>query len=345
MPTVKLSPLFNDQTVTSSGAPASGYKVYTYAAGSSTSLATYTDSSGTVPQSNPIVLNANGRADNSIWLQSGLSYKFILKDADEVQVGQPWDGISGVNDTSTTVSQWVSSGVTPTYVSVASFTLLGDQTTEFHAGRSVQCTVTAGTVYGVIISSAYTTLTTVTIQIESGTLDSGLSVVNLGILRADHTALPSVRYLQRVATTNSNYVGITGASAVIPFDDTIPQITEGSNIASRAITPKSASSTLEITVTIHVGMDGAGGSTVSAALFKDSGADAIAASAQFLAAGDFKTITIKHRIAAGAASSQTFSFRLGPSNSARTAYLNGTAAGRMFGGVMAASIVIDEVAP
>jgi hypothetical protein len=193
MPQVKQSPLFNDQTVTSTGAPASGYKVYTYAAGSTTQLATYTDSSGSTPQTNPIILNSLGRPTNGpIWLQSGLSYKFVLQDASGVQVGTPFDNVTGVNDTSSTTSQWLSSGAAPTYVSATSFTLAGDQTTEFHVGRRLQFTVTAGTVYGVITRSSYSALTTVTVIMDSGmSLDSGLSVVNLSILRADRSALPT----------------------------------------------------------------------------------------------------------------------------------------------------------
>lgn len=192
MPAVKLSPLFNDQTATSTGAPASGYKVYTYAAGSSTQLATYTDSSGTVAQSNPIILNASGYPTNGpIWLQTGLSYKFVLADASG-SVIRTIDNVTGVNDTSTSTSQWLSAGAIPTYVSATSFTLAGDQTTEFHAGRRAQFTVSAGTVYGDIKSSTYSAgLTTVTMVMDGASvLDSGLSSANLSILRADFTAIP-----------------------------------------------------------------------------------------------------------------------------------------------------------
>lgn len=191
MPAVKLSPLFNNQVVNAIGAPASGWKVYTYAAGSSTPLATYTDSSGSVPQSNPIIINSLGFPTNAqIWLQSGLAYKLVLTDASDV-VQKTEDNISGVNDTSSNVSQWQASGVVPTYVSANSFTLVGDQTSEFHIGRRLQFTTTAGTVYGQIINSVFTTLTTVTMSMDSPTvLDSGLSTVNLSILRADNLAIP-----------------------------------------------------------------------------------------------------------------------------------------------------------
>jgi hypothetical protein len=78
MPSVRLSPAFNGQTFTSSGAPAFGYKIHAYAAGSSSPLATYTDASGTVAQANPIVLNAQGYPANPIWLQAGLSVQARL---------------------------------------------------------------------------------------------------------------------------------------------------------------------------------------------------------------------------------------------------------------------------
>ena len=58
-------------------------KLYTYAAGTSTPLATYTDSTGGSSNTNPVVLDANGQAD--VWLGSS-AYKFILKDAADVTV-------------------------------------------------------------------------------------------------------------------------------------------------------------------------------------------------------------------------------------------------------------------
>lgn len=52
MPTVNLSPLFNDAQLDSSGNPLSGGKLFTYAAGSSTKQTTYTSSAGSVAQAN-----------------------------------------------------------------------------------------------------------------------------------------------------------------------------------------------------------------------------------------------------------------------------------------------------
>jgi len=194
---VKLSPVFNGQVVDANGAPAVGYKLFTYAAGSSTKQTTYCDKDGLVPQTNPIVLDSDGRPTNgSIWLTVGQTYKFVLTGPNDTDPPtspvDTIDGVTGVNDASISVSQWQSSGVTPTYVSATSFTLVGDQTSEFHKGRQLQFATSGGTVYGKITNSAYTTLTTITVFLfNSGALDAGLSAANLSILRDDHPALPN----------------------------------------------------------------------------------------------------------------------------------------------------------
>lgn len=80
MASVLLSPVGNGQQFfDNNGVPLSGGLIYTYQAGSSTPLTTYTTNSGTIPNSNPIILDAAGRTPNEIWLQTGYSYKFILQ--------------------------------------------------------------------------------------------------------------------------------------------------------------------------------------------------------------------------------------------------------------------------
>jgi hypothetical protein len=58
------------------GNPLVGGKLYTYAAGTTTPLATYTDSTGATPNTNPIILDSRGEAN--VWL-AAQSYKFVLK--------------------------------------------------------------------------------------------------------------------------------------------------------------------------------------------------------------------------------------------------------------------------
>ena len=79
MPTTQLLPLAVQSFTTSVGLPLVGGLLYTYAAGTNTPQATYTDSTGNTPNTNPIVLNARGEA--SVWLTKGQTYKLVLQDA------------------------------------------------------------------------------------------------------------------------------------------------------------------------------------------------------------------------------------------------------------------------
>ena len=64
------------------GAPLAGGKLYTYAAGTTTPLATYTDQGGLTANTNPVILDANGQAN--VWLGTTGAYKFVLTDRKSV---------------------------------------------------------------------------------------------------------------------------------------------------------------------------------------------------------------------------------------------------------------------
>lgn len=76
-----LMPVVRQRFFDADGNPMVGGRLYTYAAGTTTPQATYSDYSGGSANTNPIILDADGYAD--VWL-GGLSYKFVLKDADDV---------------------------------------------------------------------------------------------------------------------------------------------------------------------------------------------------------------------------------------------------------------------
>lgn len=74
----EIAPDFEQQFCDSSGVPFAGGQIFTYAAGTTTPLATYTDETGNTPNTNPIILDSAGRAN--IWIGNS-SYKFVLEDS------------------------------------------------------------------------------------------------------------------------------------------------------------------------------------------------------------------------------------------------------------------------
>jgi hypothetical protein len=102
------------------GNPLSGGKVFTYAAGTLTPLASYTDRGGGTPNSNPVVLDSAGRAD--IWLSTNVAYKLIVKDSTEATTYDSVDDYYAGADP----SQLVAAGIVPatggTYTGPVSFT-------------------------------------------------------------------------------------------------------------------------------------------------------------------------------------------------------------------------------
>jgi hypothetical protein len=83
MPSVSLSPAPKLQFFGTDGNPLVGGKVYTYAAGTTTPLATYVDSAGVTTNTNPIILDTRGEAN--IWLPSA-SYKLVLRTATDTLI-------------------------------------------------------------------------------------------------------------------------------------------------------------------------------------------------------------------------------------------------------------------
>lgn len=103
--TVLLSPIGNSMTpfVGLNFLPLAGGLLYTYQAGSTTPLASYTSSSGSIACANPIVLGTNGIPATEIWLTSGTSYKFVLADSSN-NVLYTYDNIAGIPSSTSIVN-------------------------------------------------------------------------------------------------------------------------------------------------------------------------------------------------------------------------------------------------
>lgn len=104
------------------GTPLVGGKLYSYEAGTTTPLATYTTSDGTVANANPIILDAGGRTATEIWQVSGVLLKFVLYTSTNELIGT-YDGVPSINDPFGINSQLSSVAGTNTITAAATPTL------------------------------------------------------------------------------------------------------------------------------------------------------------------------------------------------------------------------------
>ena len=89
--------------------PLSGGKLYSYAAGTTTPLVTYTSISGATPHTNPIVLDSAGRIPGGeVWLTS-VPYKFVLRTSADVLIAT-YDNIIGIGAASYQVQNFTGTG-------------------------------------------------------------------------------------------------------------------------------------------------------------------------------------------------------------------------------------------
>jgi hypothetical protein len=142
----------------------------------------------------------------------------------------------------------------------------------------------------------------------------------------------------------SSYAASTALSVALPVDDTIPQITEGTEVLKVTLTPKSTTSRFRARAVLHgtVGVQ----ENWAAALFNTftgSGTGAlqvgrtIASSANFVA-----TVVLEWEWVPGVTTAVDVTIRVG-TNSGQSVYLNGSSAGRLFGGAAKATLVVEEL--
>lgn len=107
----------------------------------------------------------------------------------------------------TQATEWLASGLTPTYISTTSFSVPGDRTATFVVGRRVKTTNTAGTRYSRITASSFaSTITTITVVSDSGTLDSGITALFFGILNSVNSSFPASLAIQTPVLTQPTIV-------------------------------------------------------------------------------------------------------------------------------------------
>ena len=188
--TVSLTPSPLQKFFDVNGVPLAGGQLYTYASGTSTPQATYTDSTGLIANTNPIILDSLGQAN--IWLVQGQVYRYLLEDVNSVQ--QPDYPVDGINSGMDALQSIASS---------TGATLIGDQlnmpntlATNLHTELSayvsifnwmttsqitgIQANVTVGNDVTIAVQNAFDSIAASggTLYIPDGTYNLSASITN-----------------------------------------------------------------------------------------------------------------------------------------------------------------------
>jgi len=239
MASVLLSPYgVGQQFFDDNGVPLAGGLIYTYQAGSSTPLVTYTTSSGTIANANPIVLDASGRTPQQIWLLTGYSYKFILQNANAVLI-QTLDNIYPILQNAPASAPAVPTGCILLWSgstgSIPATFLLCDGTNGtpdlrdrflVGAGNTYAVNATGGSADSIVVTHNHTATSTVTdaghdhdaITQTSGSSSSGAQFTNSFSGSVNTTSTQMIQTATTgitVATTIAN-AGTSGTNANLP---------------------------------------------------------------------------------------------------------------------------------
>jgi len=226
---VNLSPIGNGfQFFNNDGLPLNAGKIFTYQAGSTTPLSTFTDSSGLIANTNPIILGTDGRPPSTIWLTEGFFYKFVLATSSNVTI-QTYDnlyGIIGATPPSATpipaggIFLWSGSiGSIPAgYALCNGSNGTPDLRDRFvvGAGSTYAVNATGGSADAVVVSHTHAATVTDPTHTHGGatvSLGAGASIPATGGGIASPAALPSAS--TGITVTNAT-AGVSGTNANLP---------------------------------------------------------------------------------------------------------------------------------
>ncbi|MCK9587972.1 MAG: virulence factor Pgp3 [Terrimicrobiaceae bacterium] len=131
----------------------------------------------------------------------------------------------------------------------------------------------------------------------------------------------------------------TALSTVIPWDDTVPQTTEGTAVLSATITPSSSTNPIIISVS---GFGEGNGNAIIFALFQNTDTSAIFATALSYISGVPKGIfSFVFQHSPGVITPTLYTLRVGGDSGAT--YLNGLTAGRKLGGAARTTMLVQEI--
>ena len=216
---VNLSPIGNGVSfLGTTGLPLSGGKIYTYQAGSSTPLATYTTINGTIANANPIILGTDGRTPNEIWLTYGYNYKFILQDSVGSTIAT-YDNLYGILGTIPAASSTLPTGMILLWsgaigsIPTGYYLCDGNNGTPdlrdrflVGAGNTYSVNQTGGSADAIVVSHTHTATSTSTVT------DPGHNHTASGATAPPYSAGGNAVFSLATVTTSTSTTGITVAT-------------------------------------------------------------------------------------------------------------------------------------
>jgi hypothetical protein len=150
---------------------------------------------------------------------------------------------------------------------------------------------------------------------------------------------------QTIGLARKETGALVSGSTSIPFDDSIPQNTEGVLVLTATYSRRLAAGLLEITAVIQSAESGNTSDQMAAALFQDSISNALKASALPIpATNNSSAYPLSHVMVCGATGNTDIKLRAGL-NTASQIDFNGVGSARKYGGVLDTSITIREYQP
>lgn len=213
---------------------------------------------------------------------------------------------------------------------------------------SLSVSSTLSAVGSLAIAGTSTAAAVITLAEDTDNGTNKVTITPPQVIASDYTlTLPSTAGTLSLETNgkqaDSTYAEYTTNAALttqIPLDDTIPQNTEGDQILSATITPKTATNKVRIRVT-GAGALSSNGSYVVAVY--GSGVNALAAWAVNTPTTNSPVpYAFEFEHSPASATLQTYTVRVG-ATSALTLRMNGTSAARLLGGVSRCTITLEEV--
>ena len=163
----------------------------------------------------------------------------------------------------------------------------------------------------------------------------------VGTINADNGiykdgVLISSGIVQRVVVTST---AIDSTAALIPSDNTISQNTEGKLVFSQAFTPRSASSTILVEAMLQLS-HGATGVNLVAAIFVDSGANAVAVGCVGGLGTCITPCLVSYSVSSGSTTSRTYTVRYGGDSG--TTFLNRFSSSPAYNSTLTTILTITE---